>query len=156
MAARRSECDFPLHPRPCVAFPHTAPEGREPALPSRLLTGGGGRPPIALAAPGKALSLTAPEGRDCPRRCGPAKHIATGLRQVRGQTKPRRETGLFLDELQVKVGQQVVARNYHPMLKIFVYRGSVVDFANFTLNNVIFILKGDTGGATSFSLIHDR
>lgn len=50
-----------------------------------------------------------------------AEHIAAGLRQVRGKTKPRRKTGLFLDELQVKVGQQVVARNYHTMLKIFVY-----------------------------------
>jgi len=50
-----------------------------------------------------------------------AKHIATGLRQVRGKTKPRRKTGLFLDKLQIKVGQQVAACNYHPTLKIFEY-----------------------------------
>ena len=52
-----------------------------------------------------------------------AEHIAAGLRQVRGQTKPHRKTGLFLDKLQIKVGQQVAARNNQPMLKIFVYCG---------------------------------
>ena len=47
-----------------------------------------------------------------------AKHIATGLRQVRGKTKPRRQTGLFLDKLQIKVGQQVVLRDHQQMLKM--------------------------------------